>query len=153
MGERQRRPFGHAAVQKQLKFHLKDDAKHIPQIRISQGPPQLGKGSLDVEIKINDIDAPDFAIGAKRGDKVTFTGHLLVMIDKNRWVGFASNRIEQLVKRMVMVKEGAPDAVTLRDARRPRAAQERQVHARRLPDDPPLHQGDGDRRGPRRRGR
>jgi hypothetical protein len=105
--------FNRAAVQKQLKFHLKDEAKHIPQIRVSPGPPQLGKGSLDVEIKVNEIDAPDFAVGAKRGDKVTFTGHILVMIDKkSSWVGFATNR-DELVKRMVMVKEGAPDAVTL----------------------------------------
>jgi hypothetical protein len=105
--------YNRAGAQKQLKFYLKDDAKHLPQLRIGQGPAQLGRGSVDVEIKINDIDAPDFVIGAKKTDKVSFTGHLMVMIDgKAGWIGFAPNK-DELVKRLVMAKSGAPDAVTL----------------------------------------
>src|SRR5262249_39651373 len=98
---------------KQLKFHLKDAAKNLPRLTLGQGPAQLGKGAIDVEIRVNDIDAPEFAVGAKRGDKVNFVGHLLVMIDgKGAWMAFGTNG-DELVRRLVMAKSGAPDAVTL----------------------------------------
>ena len=144
--------FNRAAVQKQLKFHLKDEAKHIPQIRISQGPPQLGRGSLDVEIKVSDIDAPDFAVGAKRGGDKVWDVHRPPLGD-DRQEGVVGRLRDQPRRARQADGHGQRGRARRGDARhprRPRAPQEREIHVGGLHHDPSVHEGDGDRGRPRR---
>ncbi|HVY44330.1 MAG TPA: hypothetical protein VHB21_00565, partial [Minicystis sp.] len=105
--------YNRPGVQKNLKIQLKDEAKHVPVLRLGQGPAQLGRGALDLEIRVNDLAPPDLAPGPKKPDKVSFVGHLLLMMDgKGAWLGFGADR-DEVVKHMLATKAGAPEAGTL----------------------------------------
>ena len=109
------RPGVHKAIAGQLR---PSSVKNMPVVKVGAGPAALGKGSVDIEIRVNDIDASDTAIGNKAGkggkpEVLSYAGHILIMQDgKGAWVAFGSNR-DELVKRLVAAKTGAPDAVTL----------------------------------------
>lgn len=98
------------------------EAKMLPTLKLVKAPATLGKDALDVEIKISDIPSPENELGpppdpdkraAKKGETLTFTLHLLLMPDDNTtWIAFGMNR-DELVKRLLGVKSGAPDTATL----------------------------------------
>ena len=118
-----------------LKKALGKDATFLPTVKIVSAPAGLGKGALDIEIK---LDVPDEEVfkpsaeillddrvsGAKparpvkqvkpaaRG-KTTLTLHLLLAVDgKTAWFGFGGNR-DDVVKHMLMSKSGSPDSDTI----------------------------------------
>jgi hypothetical protein len=103
-----------------LKKELRDDAKLLPTVKTVPAPKELGKSSLDIEIKFKDIPAPNDGFApaaagkaAPRPKTLTFTMHVLLMgEDKVTWVAFGTDRAD-LVKHLSAVKTGAPDAGTL----------------------------------------
>ena len=118
-----------------LKKALGDDATYLPTVKLVAAPAALGKGAIDIEVK---LDLPDDAPGdgirtqeigegndvrkpakpakpikAKPRGKTTLTFHLLLAIDgKTALFGFGGNR-DDVVKHMLMSKSGAPDAETI----------------------------------------
>lgn len=112
-----------------LKKALGDDATYLPTIKIVAAPAALGKGALDVEVKL-DIPEDDALTSraeeavapgsrpkpvkpAKATKKTTLTFHLLLASEgKVAWFGFGTNR-DDLVKHMLMSKSGSPDTETI----------------------------------------
>jgi hypothetical protein len=103
--------YNRKGVQTTLKTELRGDAKFMPSVKLVPAPGPLGRGALDLEIRVADIDAPT-GFG-KRGDKVTVVAHMLYMPDgKGGWLAIGTNR-DELVKRLVTSRTGAPDGGTL----------------------------------------
>ncbi|AUX48940.1 hypothetical protein SOCE26_104850 [Sorangium cellulosum] len=97
------------------------DPKQLPTVKTVPAPKDLGKNALAVEIQIKDI--PKLDDGAAAGSTppankakpkpTTVTLHLLLMgEEKTTWIAFGHDRRE-LLRRLTMVKAGAPDAETL----------------------------------------
>ncbi len=119
-----------------LKKALGKDSAYLPTVKIVGAPAGLGKGALDIEIK---LDVPDDEVfvpspevllddqsprggkpkvaakpakAAPRG-KTTLTLHLLLAVDgKTALFGFGGNR-DDVVKHMLMSKSGSPDSDTI----------------------------------------
>jgi hypothetical protein len=90
------------------------EAKYLPTMKTVAAPAQLGKGSMAIEIKFAGLPSPA-GDKDKKGKKetITITIHLLLMADdKTTWVAFGTEK-DELVKRLLSVKAGAPDASTL----------------------------------------
>ncbi|MEJ7734532.1 MAG: hypothetical protein WKG00_35715, partial [Polyangiaceae bacterium] len=113
--------WSRAGLQGPLKKELgADTARSLPVIKSGPAPRELGAGGTAFEIKIPNIDDPDDPpFDAKTGKmkanrkKVTFTFHVLVMADdKTTWLALG-NKKDELVKRLLSVKSGAPEANTL----------------------------------------
>lgn len=97
------------------------ESKHLPTMKTVAAPAQLGKSSMAIEIKFAGLPSPAGEMGLDGGDKdkkgkketITITLHLLLMADdKTTWVAFGTEK-DELVKRLLSVKAGAPDASTL----------------------------------------
>ncbi|WP_437570441.1 hypothetical protein [Sorangium sp. So ce542] len=107
------------ALRKRLP-ELDIDPKDLPTVKTVQAPKELGKTSLAVEIQITselpspDADAAQAPAGkAKPKPKATVTLHLFLMGDeKTTWIAFGHDKRE-LLRRLAMVKAGAPDTDTL----------------------------------------
>lgn len=102
-----------------LKKELGDDGKLLPSVKTVAAPKELGKSSLDVEIKFTNFPAPNqfapppMSKGAAKPQTISLTVHLLLMgEDKATWVAIGTDRAE-LVKQLSAVKAGAPDAGTI----------------------------------------
>jgi hypothetical protein len=94
----------------------KDGDKLLPKIKVKKAPASLGADALDLEIKIEKFPARTFDIkGATDKDLVTLELHMLLMPDgKSRtWVAFGAGNPDGLVKRLLAVKQGAPDTETI----------------------------------------
>jgi hypothetical protein len=110
--------YGRTGLTAPIKKEMAKDAKYLPVIKTVAAPAPLGKGALDVEIAVNGIPAGDIdliknATRGKKDEKVSVSLHFLVMPDgKNTWMAFGANR-DELVKRLLVVKSGAPDSATL----------------------------------------
>lgn len=84
-----------------------DDVDMLPAAKFVPAPKELGKGALDLELT---FDPQQHGI-VKKG--LSFAIHVLLMSDgKSTWVGLGAKR-EELVKRLVATKSGAPDSGTL----------------------------------------
>jgi hypothetical protein len=114
-----------------LKKALGDDAVYLPTLKLVTAPAALGKGALDIEVK---LDLPDDSVEASialeqsRGvgkpksakpaklavrGKTTLTFHVLLAVDgKTALFGFGGNR-DDVVKHMLMSKSGSPDSDTI----------------------------------------
>ncbi|MEP7121412.1 MAG: hypothetical protein ABJE95_10900, partial [Byssovorax sp.] len=119
-----------------LKKALGDDAIYLPSVKIVAAPAALGKGALDIEVK---LDLPDdvpwtppagalldqSTRGGKPGAKpakpavkparakTTLTFHMLLVTEgKTAWFGFGADR-DDVVKHLLMSKTGAPDTGTI----------------------------------------
>ncbi|MDI1446174.1 hypothetical protein [Polyangium sp. 6x1] len=91
-------------------------AKAIPKVKVGPGPAALGSDSLDLSIRIENVPAALLEIkGATQKDLVTFEVHVLLMTDgKSRtWIAVGGGKPDGLVKRLLAVKTGAPDAGTI----------------------------------------
>lgn len=107
------------ALRKRLP-ELDIDPKDLPTVKTVQAPKELGKTSLAVEIQITnelpslDADAEPAPSGkVKPKPKMTVTLHLFLMgEEKTTWIAFGHDKRE-LLRRLAMVKAGAPDAETL----------------------------------------
>ncbi len=100
-----------------LRDELGDDAKFLPTVKTVPPPAQLGAGALDVEIKVSNIPADEFdkAFGGSgaKGKTLSVAVHMLVMGDGGTtWIAIGTNR-DSLVKRLLSVKNGAPESATL----------------------------------------
>jgi hypothetical protein len=119
-----------------LKKALGDDAVYLPTVKIVAAPAALGKGALDIEVKLDIPDevpwtpSPEVVLddngpkgrkpakpakpakAAPRG-KTTLTFHLLLVTEgKTAWFGFGGDR-DDVVKHLLMSKNGAPDTGTI----------------------------------------
>lgn len=100
------------------------EAKSLPTMKIGKAPAALGKDALDVEIKLANLPVPNeddlrMLDGSgqrdpkKKPETISITLHLMLMADgKTTWIAFGQNP-NDLVKRLLMVKAGAPDTETL----------------------------------------
>lgn len=113
--------WNRAGLQGPLKKELgADTAKSLPVVKTVPAPRELGAGAMAIEIKVPNIDDPDDPpFDAKTGKmkanrkKITLTFHIVVMgEDKTTWLAVGSKK-DELLKRLVSVKAGAPDANTL----------------------------------------
>ncbi|MGK4009058.1 hypothetical protein WMF31_41025 [Sorangium sp. So ce1036] len=102
-----------------LRARLRDidiDPKELPTVRTVPAPKELGKGSLAVEVQIKglpDLDAGVVSGSAPKAKPVTATLHVLVMgEDKATWIAFGHDK-RDLLRRLAIVKAGAPEAETL----------------------------------------
>src|SRR5690606_8297625 len=102
-----------------LRARLRDidiDPKELPTVKTVPAPKELGRGSLAVEIQIKGL--PDVGAGvvsgsAPKAKPVTATMHVLVMgEDKATWIAFGHDK-RDLLRRLAIVKAGAPEAETL----------------------------------------
>ena len=101
--------YNRATLQKLMKKALGSEAKYLPKVRTVRAPASLGRGALDIEIAVANIENPmsglkskGRATGPKK--KVTLKMHLLLMADgKRTWMGFAFDR-NKLAKLMVKTK-------------------------------------------------
>jgi hypothetical protein len=96
--------YGKKSLLDPVRKLLGNDAEYLPAAKLGPGPAALGKGSLDLELK--------FQIEKKKS--VRFSLHALLMADGKgtTWVAFGADR-DELVKHLLAVKSGAPDAGTL----------------------------------------
>jgi hypothetical protein len=98
------------------------ETKSLPTMKLVTAPAALGKDALDLEIKLANLPVPgddDPLDGSGRADPkkkketLTLTFHVLLMADeKTTWLAFGQNP-NDLVKRLLSVKTGAPDTATL----------------------------------------
>jgi hypothetical protein len=99
------------------------EVKALPTIKLVKAPAALGKDALDIEIKLANLPNPGEELAGldgsgprdkgKKAETLTLTFHLLLMADdKSTWLAFGQNPNE-LVKRLLSVKTGAPDTATL----------------------------------------
>lgn len=112
-----------------LKKELGADARFLPTVRLVPAPAALGKGALAVELKLDaPLESPAAGTPAKdakepkgakapppgaKGERLTFTLHLLLMADgKNTWLAFGPDQ-EDLLKHLAMVKSTAPEGDSL----------------------------------------
>lgn len=105
--------YGRKGLIDPLKKEMRDDARFLPTVKMGAGPAALGKGAQDVEIKFEFVpeSAPSFDAKGKKaapkGDKVSFTFHILLVQDgKTSWLGLGANR-DDLVKHLLVAKSGA----------------------------------------------
>lgn len=103
--------YGRKGLIEPLKKEMGSDARYLPAVKMSAGPASLGKGSQAVEVKFDFVAEPDYAMdrkkGAAKGDKVSFSFHILLMQDgKQAWLAMGGNK-DELVKRLLLVKAGA----------------------------------------------
>jgi hypothetical protein len=112
-----------------LKKELGADARFLPAVRLVPAPPPLGKDALAIEIKLDapldspsstakdvkatkGVKAPPAPAGVK-GERLTFTLHLLLMADgKNTWLAFGPDK-DDLLRHLAMVKSTASEGDSL----------------------------------------
>ncbi|MFO0587110.1 MAG: hypothetical protein U0441_06220 [Polyangiaceae bacterium] len=99
-----------ASVQASLKKELgPTDAKSLPVVKTGGAPASLGAGAEQVEISIPNLEAP-FEDDSKQGQtRMTAKLYIFVMGDgDNSWLAFGAAK-DEVVKRLLAVKQGADD--------------------------------------------
>ena len=117
--------YNRKGLQDPLKKALGDDATFLPTVKLVAAPASLGKGALDMEIKLTlpeedklpkSATSQDLAPKAKPRGKVkttTLTLHLLLAVDgKTALLGFGGNR-DDVVKHMMMSRSGSLETDTI----------------------------------------
>ncbi len=107
--------YNRKGFQAPLKKALGKEAIFIPTIKAGAGPAGLGADSVDLEIKLAGVPASELGLKSGTGkEKVNGEIHVLLMPDgKGRtWLAIGSKR-DELVKRLLAAKTGAPDAGTI----------------------------------------
>ncbi len=113
--------YNRPALLAPLKKELRDDARYLPTVKMVPAPKELGKDALDVEIAFKNLPAPDSGPlaappakgAAAKAQTISFSIHILLMgEEKSTWVAVGAERAD-LVKQLLAVKAGAPDAGTL----------------------------------------
>jgi hypothetical protein len=103
--------YGRKGLMDPLRKQIPNPEK-LPVVKLVPAPAQLGRGALDVEIALDLARHSDDEKGAKKkagGLKI----HVLLMAEgKTTWLAVGADR-DELVKRLLGVKAGAPDAGTL----------------------------------------
>lgn len=118
--------YNRKGLQDPLRKALGDDATFLPTVKIVAAPAGLGKGALDVEIKLT-LPEEDMLTASKWQDvppkpkpkpkgkvkTTTLTLHLLLAVDgKTALFGFGGNR-DDVVKHMIMSRSGSPESDTI----------------------------------------
>jgi hypothetical protein len=102
--------YGRKGLLDPLKKQAPDAADKLPTLKLVPAPPQLGRGALDLEIGFAPVRHDD-AKDAKKKDGIK--AHVLLMADgQTTWLALGTDR-DELVKRLLGVKAGAPEAGTL----------------------------------------
>jgi hypothetical protein len=119
--------YGRKGLLDPLRKELGTDARFLPSMRMVPPPAALGKRALDVEIKFDvppekpvplpasagKKGAPSPAPAATKAERLTFSLHILLMLDgKNTWLAFGANK-DELVKHLSMTKSTAPESDSL----------------------------------------
>ena len=117
--------YNRKGLQDPLKKALGDDATFLPTVKLVAAPASLGKGALDMEIKLTlpeedklpkSAASQNVAPKAKPKGKVkttTLTLHLLLAVDgKTALLGFGGNR-DDVVKHMMMSRSGSLETDTI----------------------------------------
>jgi hypothetical protein len=108
--------YNRPALLAPIRKAMRNDASFIPSIKVVPAPAQLGAGSLEVDITVANLPAEDVlpdATPQEKKAKVTLRAHILLMADgKQTWMAVGTSK-DELVKRLLSVKTGAPDAGTL----------------------------------------
>ena len=103
--------YGRKGLTDPLRKAMGHDAGSLPVVKLGPGPAPLGKGALDVEIQLGFAGKHDPDPKKKEATGVTL--HVLLMGDaKSTWIAAGANR-DELVKRLLATKSGAPEAGTL----------------------------------------
>jgi hypothetical protein len=145
--------YNRPSIRDALKKRLGRDADVLPTLKLVAAPAKLGRGALDVEIKVEGpVKRKGDGEKKGKGDKVSLAMHVLLMADgKNTWVAVGVDR-DALVSRLLAARSGAPRRGHDRVAGEPRAAQVGQGRVERLRHARGAHQGAAQpgRRGDRR---
>jgi hypothetical protein len=101
--------YGRKGLIDPLKKQIPEPDK-LPTLKLVPAPAQLGRGALDVEIGL-DLERHHDAKDAKKAGGLKV--HVLLMADgQTTWLAVGADR-DELVKRLLGVKAGAPEAGTL----------------------------------------
>jgi hypothetical protein len=106
--------YNRPSIRDALKKRLGRDADVLPTLKLVAAPAKLGRGALDVEIKVEGpVKRKGDGEKKGKGDKVSLAMHVLLMADgKNTWVAVGVDR-DALVSRLLAARSGAPDAGTI----------------------------------------
>lgn len=109
--------YNRKGFQDTFKKMLRKDAAFLPVVKVGPGPAGLGAGSLDLSIKVDKLPARELGVlkTAKGKETVSAELHVLLMPDgKSRtWLAVGVGKPDQLVKRLLAVKTGAPEDGTI----------------------------------------
>jgi hypothetical protein len=104
--------YGRRGLTDALRKALGHDADLVPAAKLVVAPAQLGKGALDLEVRVELPPAQKGDPDAKKKAS-SIAVHVLLMGDgQSTWIAVGADR-DELVKRLLGVKSGAPDAGTL----------------------------------------
>jgi hypothetical protein len=93
-----------------LRAALGDDAEALPELGLVAAPASLGGGALDVEIRFPTVAVTMGTSPPSPGAPIV---HVLLMGEpKSTWLAVGGDR-EDLVRRLLAARSGAPDAGTL----------------------------------------
>jgi len=111
--------YGRKGLSDPLHKALGRQADILPTAKLVAAPAPLGKGALDIEIRFEGGGHHEGGADAKNTNKkkpaaeVSVVLHLLLMSDgKSTWIAMGANR-DELVRRLLATRSGAPDAGTL----------------------------------------
>lgn len=98
-------------VQSALKKSMGSDAKHLPVVRSAPAPAALGAGAeaLEITVPALPVPPPPDGQGSQKPGTMTLKLHVLLMVDGDgAWLAIGAAK-DELVKRLVAAKTGAPD--------------------------------------------
>lgn len=105
--------YGRTGLTDPLRKALGHDAEALPTVKFVPAPTSLGAGALDLELHVQ-IGSHDMGpADAKKKKAPVLVFHVLLMGDgHNSWLAIGLDR-EELVRRLLISKSGAPEAGTL----------------------------------------
>jgi hypothetical protein len=105
--------YGRKGLMDPVRKAARSDAELLPTVKLVPAPAQLGPGALDVEIHIDTPALDELDPKKKPKKEAGLTLHVLLMGEaKSTWIAFGASR-DELVRRLLSVKAGAPDSGTL----------------------------------------
>ena len=109
--------YNRAPLQAAMKDALGADHNFLPTLKVVPSPAQLGAGGLAVELKFRDLPADELSgmLQDIPADKAKLNASFFVFImgdGPSAWIGIGANK-DALIKRLLSVKAGAPEATTL----------------------------------------
>jgi hypothetical protein len=105
--------YGRKALTDPLRQALGHDADALPTAKFVAAPASLGQGAMELELHFEIGSHDNGAADAKKKAGAGVVLHVLLMGDaKSSWLAIGLNR-DELVRRLLTSKSGAPDVGTL----------------------------------------